>query len=481
MSQMNAANAETKRARRAASVTLRQGGDAGHTHSVGDLMDPANKSLAEALRIAYRLLMVSIFVMLVLFAVSGFQQIGASEVGVRLTLGKIVARDLKQGLTFSWPQPFGDVLKVPTTDQTLDVKNAFFPNLTSAEEKTLAEKHDSGLEGGRDTLDPDTDGAVLTADGSIVHTRWQVTYRRVSDARSLERISGEAEERNIVMAAVRRGVIHAAATMTADEVLYDQPSKDREATFEPIAAVAKREAQKLLSEMDVGLEIKQFTRTEKMPPRFLIKDFSAVQTAQAEAEKERTSAEQEAREKLSNAAGEAAPIILAQIDRYGNELTTGKHDEAEATLKAIDDLMQRRPVTIDGKEVRPNVSGRVSTTLAEALQYKTSVVSKARSDAESFNAKLGAFRANPQVFLSGEWTDAYKTFSSRESVQFMLLPPGLERLVLMINRDPDIDKKIKMEEAAKIAEQAQKDREKKRAEELFQKTLQGTSTEGMNN
>jgi regulator of protease activity HflC (stomatin/prohibitin superfamily) len=477
MSQAGNTSVDPRRARRAASVTLRQG-DAAPTQSVGDLMDPANKSLADALRIAYRLLQASIVVMILLFMFSGLQQIGASEVGVRLTLGKIVARDLKQGLAWSWPQPFGDVLKVPTTDQSVDVRNAFFPNLTAAEEKTLSEKHESGMEGGRNSLDPDTDGALLTADEWIVHTRWSVTYGRRADARSLERIAGEAEERSIVMAAVRRGVVHAAATMTADEVLYDQPSKAREASFEKIADVAKREAQKFLNDMDLGIELKQFTRSEKMPPRFLIRDFGAVQTAQAEAEKQRSAAEQEAREKLANAAGEAAPLILAQIDKYGNELTAGNKAEAETTLKTIHSLMLREPVTIDGKEVQPSVAGQVSKTLAEALQYKTSVRARAEGDAKAFNHSLEAFKANPQVYLSSEWAGAYKAFSSHESVQFMLLPPGLERLVLMINRDPDVDKKIKMEKAQKEAEDAQKAREQKRAKDMYERKLEGTSLEG---
>ena len=51
-----AGQADPRRGRRAASVTLRRA-DGDRVVSVGELMDPANKSLADALRIAYGLLM----------------------------------------------------------------------------------------------------------------------------------------------------------------------------------------------------------------------------------------------------------------------------------------------------------------------------------------------------------------------------------------------------------------------------------------
>src|SRR5437660_231863 len=103
------------RGRRGASVTLRpaSAGDGQRAQSVGELMDPANRSLADALKIAYRLLLLAIGVMIVLFAFSGVQQVQVTEVGVREFLGKLETVNLEQGLRFSWPQPIGNILKVP--------------------------------------------------------------------------------------------------------------------------------------------------------------------------------------------------------------------------------------------------------------------------------------------------------------------------------------------------------------------------------
>jgi regulator of protease activity HflC (stomatin/prohibitin superfamily) len=245
-----------------------------------------------------------------------------------------------------------------------------------------------------------------------------------------------------------------------------------------VDVVAKEEAQKLLNDMDVGIELQQFKKADSIPPRFVMKSFNEVQSAQARAAAEKTGAQAEAQNKLAAAAGEGAPFILSQIDVYESQLAAGKTADADATLQRIHDLMQRKTVTIDGKEVHATVSGAVSGRLSDATQYRTSVASRARADASAYTAKLAAFRANPQVFLSGEWTDAYTTFAKTETLQTMLLPPGLERLVLRINRDPEVSKEVAMKLAAKEAEEAAEKRRKDRADEIYKKKLEGNALEG---
>ena len=132
--------------RRAASVTLRQGEV--RAQSMGDLLDPANKSLADALRIAFRILQGLIVVMIVVFIFSATQQIQTSELGIRTTLGRIVPGTLPPGLHFSWPEPFGSILRVQRTDQTIELARPFFPNLGTAEEALIGDKGVGGLADG---------------------------------------------------------------------------------------------------------------------------------------------------------------------------------------------------------------------------------------------------------------------------------------------------------------------------------------------
>jgi len=461
------------RGRRGASVTLRPtvGADGQRAQSVGELMDPANRSLADALKIAYRLLLLAIGVMIVLFAFSGVQQVQVTEVGVREFLGRLETVNLEQGLRFSWPQPIGNILKVPTGDQTVELKEAFFPKLTPEEEKMLGEKGVQGLvAGGRDVLDPDTDGALLTGDGAIVHTRLRVTYRRTDGAQSLKSMSqdvdenAESMERRIVAAAVRRGVVHAAAGMTIDAIVANQAENGRPA----FSDAAKAEAQRLLNEMHVGITLQEFAPQKTMPPRYVMQDFNAVQSAESQASEARQKAEGEARQALTKAAGDGAGLILAQIDRYDGLLAAGKTDEAAKTLEDIQTLMRYKRAMIDGKEVAVNITGDVSQMLSDAEQYRTGVVTRAQGDASAFKAKLGSFETNPKVFLTGEWSDAYTTFSRRDNVQIMLLPPGLERLVVQINRDPKIAQMIKEQQDTKEAQEVQELRNQQHTRDALQ-------------
>jgi hypothetical protein len=71
--------------RRAASITLSGTGVAGDTAS---LMDPANQSLAEALKISFRIVQLAMVVLAALFVFSGFQTVEENEKGIRVTLGK---------------------------------------------------------------------------------------------------------------------------------------------------------------------------------------------------------------------------------------------------------------------------------------------------------------------------------------------------------------------------------------------------------
>ncbi|MBY0262141.1 MAG: hypothetical protein K2Q20_07335 [Phycisphaerales bacterium] len=443
--------------RQRASVTLRQQGQA-TTQTMSDLMDPANRSLADALKIAFRLLQGSIVLMVGLYVASGYQQVEEGQRGVRLMLGKIDQENIPPGPNWSAPAPIGDMLRVNTGVQSLDIKEAFFPRLSADEEKMLADPkmRENSLGGGANSLDPDYDGVLLTGDGSIVHARWRVTYKRTDDGRSLRNIAQEPPasdamdqrsiEERLVAAAVQRGIVHAASKMTIDQVLAGLAR-------EP----AREEANRMLQALDAGIAIQSVDMTDKMPPRQVIKNFNDVQAAQAEAAKAVEEARGDARQMLAETAGEAAPALLAKIDTYEKQLAT-KDAGAEATLAAIHDVMMRRASTSGGTPLDVTLSGRVARVVGEAEQYRTSVATRAESDAGVFEAKRQAFKANPSVFLSNEWTDAVGSFMRRDTVQALALPANLSRTVLMINRDPELQKALEQERLERIGEEARQKR-----------------------
>lgn len=462
-----------QRRRGNASVTLRRAeGEQGEIAS----LDPATKSLADALRVTFRLLQVGMVILVVLYLLSGFQSVKESERGIRLRFGRVVAANLPPGFQFSLPAPFGDLVKVQTGLQTQEIKTQFFPHLSEAEEKMLLDKDKSAssLAGGSDSLDPDADGQLLTADGNIAHARWSVYYQRVEAAKNARNID-PATERKIVEAAACRGIVQAAASLRIDDLLKKQSDSSGQAGQSKVETIAREVAQKALDEMDSGIQIAQLTMDVVMPPRNVMKAFQDVAAATTQAGKALDEARSYRNDKLTEAAGAAAPLLLTLIDRYDQELARAQTDRAAETLDTISKIMRREPVRVEGGPDATRIAGDVSRIIDDAKQYRTSVVNRAKSSADLFEAKRTLFESNPLVMIYNDWADAYSTFLGADTTQAIYLPPDAVRQVLLINKDPAVARDIEQKLIRAENEKAQKARELQRNRARFEERINAES------
>jgi modulator of FtsH protease HflK len=449
--------------RQGASLSLR-GGDA-EAPTMESLMDPATKSLGEALKITFRLLQLAIVVLVGLYVLSGGQTVNEAERGVRVVLGRVASSDLAPGFHLSWPEPIGELVKVQTGEQRRELTREFWPSMTESEETAIAGKEgvQSLASGGRDSLDPDADGHLLTADGNVAHARWTVTYRRrESDAAiNLRNINPEFEDQ-IVAAMVRRAIVKAAASVTIDELLKNTPDASiRKPGARTVETIARDAAQEALDKVEAGIQIQQLTLNQRIPPRPVMTAFNQVQSAQSDASKSIEDARQQAQNTLLNVAGQGAEPILRAIDAYETALAAGDDAASRARLAEIDALLQNQTVAIGSEQVVPNTFGQVSRTVAEAREYRTTLVSRTKSEVSAFLAKREAFKANPLVMIEADWRGALTEFLRRDTVQEWVLPPAdqMKGFVLMLNRDPAI---------AREQEQKRNESEAKKAEEARQ-------------
>lgn len=430
-------------ARRRASVNLREGADGG----VGALMDPANQSLNDALKVTYRLIQVGMVALVAIFILSGMQSIKSSERGVRITFGEVESTDLQPGLAFSWPRPLGEIIRVPTGDESLAVTREFFPNLRPEDaNKSLQELQTLG--GGE--LKPEQDGFVVTGDLNVAHGKFTaVWFRRPERVRqNVENIQPE-DEVKLVQTAVMRGVVHAAARVSVDEFLTGKPDPTRAGGMPDVGETIRSVANATLDGMKSGIEIKTVTVDMRTEPLSLIGAFSQVQSMQTAALKEIETARQEAVQKLQETAGEAGAVLSRLIDAYDSALTSGKAGEAEAVLAQIDGLLEGREVEVNGERVTARVTGEAAGVISSAQQYRSTIAGRAQAEAATFKARLAAFESNPSVVLISDWADAYRTFLERSTVDVWVLPGGLGTLQLMLNRDPVLVRKREGEQHAR--------------------------------
>jgi regulator of protease activity HflC (stomatin/prohibitin superfamily) len=424
---------------RPASVTLRVRGE---EDDAATQLDPANQSLADALGLVFRGLQFAMLLLAAAFLLSGLGSVKANESGVKLLFGRKVQDDLKPGFAFSWPYPIGDLKKVDRGNQTLDVSEAFWPRLMAEQTKLSIEQLATQP---KHSLKPGEDGSLITGDENIAHAQWTVQYRRTQPGNYLEHTL-ETDERDIVQAAVQRGIVQAVGQVRIDDLLKQSASDQGS-----VAQRARAIAQATLDQIRSGIEIDQIILQQKAPPFSVYSAFSGVQSAEQKASQKRDGAQTQARNTLTAMAGAAHQPLIEQIDLYEEAVTRGDAEAQGKILAVIHDIFEGREAASGDTVVpRSTVSGEVTRILNDARQYRSTIVSQRRGELASFRAKLAQFKANPDLVVQREWADAMIAFLDRPTVEIMNVPAGIGSFDLWINRDPSFMKEY--EQARKAAE-----------------------------
>lgn len=435
--------------RRAASVQLRTSEAAGRPE------DSANQALGEALRVVYRFLQVGMLILIGVFLLSGLQSVQEGERGLRVSMGRVVADDLRPGFQLSMPRPLGEIIKVNVGNRTLDVRETFWPAQAAPDQRFADDSVIANF--GRGKLDPVQDGMLLTGDFSIAHALAKVEYSRDPEkVREFVRsVRDDETERMMVRAAVFQGMVRATAGATIDQFRKEQS----------VQRQAQEIAQQQLDKMGSGLTIRSLVFERRMMPPNLIKIFNEVDNSIAKSAEDINKANQERQSKLSGVAGDAAEDLLRLIDTYDNQTTAGDTGKANATLAEIDRLLSGGVVGPEGVRPGARVTGEATGILATARGDGTRTLARSQASARLFAAKLENFRANPGVVLTSDWADAFSQFVGRDSVQMFVLPPGTRTLELLVNRDPEVQKEQERMRNEQIREQRERDAAKRAIEQ----------------
>jgi membrane protease subunit HflK len=466
--------------RRAGSVVLRE-----RVETDASFTDPANQSLADALRVMLRLLQFGMFALAILYVLSGMKRVNEGQRGIRLLFGREVETNLGPGFHWTPPYPFGELVLVGQDYQELDIGRDFWVDVPPGTVDTSVDKLP-----GTPSLKPDQNGSgsVITGDGNIAHTKWKVSFRRDNVGDFSKRIYPEAEQ-DIVRAAVKQAVVQAVSEVTLDQLLQQASS---EGATVPLRA--KVLAEEKLAKLNTGLKIDTLTMDPPIPPLYLKDAFNKAAAAAAEANKVIQQAQAYRSETLNNTSGGAAKYLIYAIDQYEAALAR-KDADADKVLDTIESLMTGRQdaeVPALGDDGRPErdeagqptnrrimvrlpSTGRIASILSDAMLYRTGIRSKAQTTLSIYQAKKAQFDANPTMMMQNEWQSAMRTFMDRPNFELMMVPPGVNTLTLLINSDPEIEKAV----AADIKRRLREEQERKRQEEIRNRGKE-TDTNAMN-
>ncbi|RMH30162.1 MAG: hypothetical protein D6693_01125 [Planctomycetota bacterium] len=418
--------------------------DLADNQAAGPSLDPAQESLASALRLTFRIVQFVMVLLVAAFLISGVQTVGESERGIKLLFGRVSQANVQPGIRWNWPYPFGEIVRVGTSQESLSVGDAFMPRLSASQRS----RRWTEITTTKNQLKPGEDGSVVTADGAIAHLECSVAYHRDDPVANAQHVYS-LDEASLVRLAVQRGVVLAVAQTPIDALLRQSASGSSGSLSEQI----RRSAQAVLDRSESGIVIDTVSVRDPRPPLAVAKEFDAVAQAEAEAAKVREEASQAARLALTDMAGEAAEPLLDRIDAYERALELGSDagETPDAVLAQIEALLEGRPVEIGGRTVEAAPGGQVTEILNQGRQYRTDVVARARSRAEVFQAKLAQFRTDPAVLVASDWADAYLTFLSNH-YETILVPEGSEG-ELILTPDPSIPRKLERERNLRQAQE----------------------------
>lgn len=391
-------------------------------------LDPAQQSLAEALRVSFAILKLAMVALLVAYAFSGTFSVGSNEVAVRLRFGDYVGdpgnRVLERGTYLAAPFPFEQVVKVDTRPATLLLDKEFWFETT---------KDDSGLTRSQmqgrkaQPLHPLRDGSLLTGDMSIVHAKWTITWRVSDPVAYLTNVGSPAVAESLVRLVSQQGIVQAFAQLTADDVLRGIVNRE----------LAVGLMQRQLDDMRTGLVVDQLALDKVSAPMLVAGSFDAVTSAESDRAGRIVAAQQERARILGETAGEASGPILGLITAYEQAVERGDQAAAGAAEAAIDAALGDLRVGASA------IGGDVARVINGAKTYRTQVVEQVGAEAQAFRELLPQYTQNPRLVLAKLWEDARETILTGDVETFYTVPGQLE---LQLNRDPELQKERQKEQ-----------------------------------
>lgn len=451
------------------------------TGPADERMDPAGQSLADALRVSFRLLTLIMVGVLIAFLLTGFKSVESNEKGIRKFFGRIVGT-ADEGAAYAWPFPVGQIEIVRTQGEELFLSIDDFWMHETPEDKGKPLNERKAVSDG---LRPGWDGAVLTGDQNLLHLRLTCNYSIDS---VVDYVSNTSDVNEILRSLICRATIHAAAKRTADGLLR----REQPAFLDEI----KKRAQKALDGLSSGIHIKGLHLATPTWPLKANRAYERYTNAISKAKSRRNQAITEANEILRATAGESteklvgipwrtqdrdeqsAPAaaaaadagqynLIGQYSKVRRELAAAerqdRREQADELRRQADELMQR----ISGVLRSSQSTGRVSRVISEAKAYSASNTGRVKEWSKQFVSCLPSYRESKDLTLENLWAETRDRILNSPTVKKMYLPMGQDKTILIIGWSPEIIRQADLgigklkTERKKQEDQALKELEKK--------------------
>lgn len=375
-------------------------------------MDAANESLSDALRSSFKILKGIMLVLVLLYLFSNVRKVEVHEQALRLRMGELLPRVYESEVVWALPFPIDEIVPLPTKQSNeLLISSHSFRRSPDEVGKPL-----SFIGRGMEGLNPAFDGALMTADGGLVHVQWKVTYK-FDDLRSyathIMGLKVEAAE-SLIRGMIETVGIHVAAEHTAEEMIRTQ--------FEDVQNAMKAGVNERLAELKSGVVVTRVEMFEPTPPIPVRDSFDNTQKAENAKQKRIHDAQQGQTKLLSEAAGAAYPKVVKLLDTIEG---ASPGDPAVAGLRtALDKLLETE------------VEGEAGRLLKDAGAQMSVMVGRMQGDVELYRTLLPEYERNPRLLIARLWEQARQGIYAQSGVT-KFYRPGDSQLRLKIPFDAE--------------------------------------------
>lgn len=374
-------------------------------------LDAANQSLSDALRASFRILKGIMMVLVLLYLFSNVRKIESHEQALLLRLGRLTETVYDAGVVWAFPFPIDEIVPLPTRQSNdLPIDSHTFGRRPDEIGKPL-----TFISRGMEGLNPALDGALLTADTGLVHTRWKVTYK-FDDVRSYaSQIVGRDVEaaKQLIRFMVETVGIHVAAEHTAEEMIRTR--------VEDVQNEMKARVNDRLTELKSGVVVTRVEMFEPTPPIPIRGAFDGTQQAENAKQKKIEDAQQQRTKLLNESAGAAFPRVirfLDQIDKGGNDPSVG------VLRKKLDQLLEKE------------VEGDAGRLIKDAGAYLSVVVGRMQGDVELYRTLLPEYERNAPLLIGRLWEQTRQQIFAGSGVTKFYRPPDCQ-IRLHVPFDPE--------------------------------------------
>ena len=426
-------------------------------------LDPAQQSMADALRVSFGFLKIIMIIVVISYFFSGFFTVKNNHVAVKLRFGKRVGQPItaeqSSGLNFALPYPFEKVISVPNTPQQISMNQAFWYDMSKHMSRDGKKEMAHGMIPSHGPLDPRKDGSLLTKDMNLMHLKCQVSFKigykvggsvEKIDAQLLddylENVKDLKSAGEIVAATVEQSIILQASKVTASDLKKGSAALQQEILSG---------AQKSLNRINAGIGISSVTLTQVEFPVDVNLDLDKVTSANAESAKIIEKAKENRNKRLIGTAGAGHKVLLALLDRYDIEASKPNNQKTLDALDAELDIAFSKRLLKDTNGQKVKIEGEVYKMMVEAESFRSTILQETNSKVTKFNYLLDKYLKSPELFKSKSREEMYQLLLSHEKIEKTYLPEG--QIYLELSRDPEFRKRMAAikadEEAASYEEE----------------------------